>query len=69
MTSRCQGLFAPHPFFDGKALRTRLMGLQTDKILVGYYNSKLNSSVVLIQVAIFCNVYAYGRNPMMNPLQ
>ena len=24
MTSRCQGLFPPHPFFEGKALRTRL---------------------------------------------
>ena len=24
MTSRCQGLFPPHPFFEGKALGTRL---------------------------------------------
>ena len=24
MTSRCQGLFPPHPFFKGKALGTRL---------------------------------------------
>ena len=24
MTSRCQGLFPPHPFFKGKALETRL---------------------------------------------
>ena len=24
MTSRCQGLFQPHPFFEGKALGTRL---------------------------------------------
>ena len=25
MTSRCQGLFPPHPFFKGKALGTRLI--------------------------------------------
>ena len=25
MTSRCQGLFPPHPFFKGKALETRLV--------------------------------------------
>ena len=25
MTSRCQGLFPPHPFFKGKALGTRLV--------------------------------------------
>ena len=25
MTSRCQGLFPPHPFFEGKALGTRLL--------------------------------------------
>ena len=25
MTSRCQGLFPPHPFFKGKALGTRLL--------------------------------------------
>ena len=24
MTSRCQGLFPPHPFLEGKALGTRL---------------------------------------------
>ena len=24
VTSRCQGLFPPHPFFEGKALGTRL---------------------------------------------
>ena len=24
MTSRCQGLFPPHPVFEGKALGTRL---------------------------------------------
>ena len=26
VTSRCQGLFPPHPFFEGKALGTRLPG-------------------------------------------
>ena len=28
MTSRCQGLFPPHPFFKGKALGTRLVLLR-----------------------------------------
>ena len=32
MTSRCQGLFPPHPFFKGKALGTRLSeNVQTNK--------------------------------------
>ena len=31
MTSRCQGLFPPHPFFKGKALGTRLQLLIISK--------------------------------------
>ena len=32
MTSRCQGLFPPHPFFKGKALGTRLVATGLDGI-------------------------------------
>ena len=32
MTSRCQGLFPPHPFFKGKALGTRLRDLGRDAL-------------------------------------
>ena len=35
MTSRCQGLFPPHPFFKGKALGTRSRG-------PGYLGGKLD---------------------------
>ena len=41
LTSRCQGLFQPHPFFKGKALGTRLIKfiqLQINKLHSNYTN-------------------------------
>ena len=42
MTSRCQGLFPPHPFFKGKALATRLArSLTLDKLREVTFRNKV----------------------------
>ena len=42
MTSRCLGLFPPHPFFKGKALGTRLLvGMEECQSPFGIYEVKM----------------------------